>query len=66
MNIILKNFFDSLLALGRKTKPGEISQKILSSVAQTATVLSLLLMLIPLFFFATKKPRSSLVIQSKN
>lgn len=37
MNTILKNFFDSLLYMGSKTKPGEVSQKILSSIAQTAT-----------------------------
>ncbi|MDO1451718.1 PAS domain S-box protein [Rhodocytophaga aerolata] len=37
MNTILKNFFDGLLSMGRKTKATEVSQTILSSIAQTAT-----------------------------
>ncbi|QHT67309.1 PAS domain S-box protein [Rhodocytophaga rosea] len=37
MNTILKNFFDGLLTRGRKTKPTEVSQQILSSIAQTAS-----------------------------
>lgn len=37
MNIVLKNFFDSILAKGKKTKPAEVSQKILSSITQTAS-----------------------------